>query len=124
MKTLRLLPQEKQLKATTLARYKELLIRIDAALSNMKLSAIQSDRTLLPHHLMAFYDNPEESGIRQDIKYTPLPAFPFREQFKRECGSNASEVDNRRFSSGHSAGTRKKVLPNVRECQPPRLTAH
>ena len=60
---------EKQLKATTLARYKELLIRINAALGNMKLSEIQ------PHHLMAYYDNLEESGVRQDIKYTPLPEF-------------------------------------------------
>ncbi len=60
---------EKQLKATTLARYRELLIRINAALGNMKISAIQ------PHHLMAFYDNLEESGIRQDLKYTPLPAL-------------------------------------------------
>lgn len=45
------------------------LIRINAALGNMKLSAIQ------PNHLMAFYDNLEESGVRQDIKYTPLPEF-------------------------------------------------
>ncbi len=43
---------EKQLKATTLAWYKELLIRINSAFGNMKLSAIQ------PHNLIAFYDKP------------------------------------------------------------------
>lgn len=60
---------EKQLKATTLARYKELLLRINAAFGNMKLSAIQ------PHHLLAFYDNLAESGIRQDTKYSPKQEF-------------------------------------------------
>lgn len=60
---------EKQLKATTVARYKELLIRINAAFGNMKLSAIQ------PHHLLAFYDNLEESGVRKDVRYAPLPEF-------------------------------------------------
>jgi len=78
---------EKQLKATTVARYKELLIRINAAFGNMKLNAIQ------PHHLMAFYDNLEESGIRQDIKYKPLPAFGeiFREEkwAKERLGTRA-----------------------------------
>lgn len=56
---------EKQLRPTTLARYKALLVRILAAFGNMKISAIQ------PHHLNAFYDNLSESGIRADIKYTP-----------------------------------------------------
>ncbi len=87
---------EKQLKATTLARYKELLIRINAALGNMKISAIQ------PHHLMAFYDNLEESGIRQDIKYTPLPEFSdlfhsaklSKEGLAARAGIAASTVDN------------------------------
>ncbi len=78
---------EKQLKATTVARYKELLIRINAAFGNMKLNSIQ------PHHLMAFYDNLEESGIRQDIKYKPLPAFEeiFREEkwAKERLGARA-----------------------------------
>ncbi len=42
----------------------------------MKLNAIQ------PHHLMSFYDNLEESGIRQDIKYKTLPAF--KKIFRKE----------------------------------------
>ncbi len=56
-----------QLKATTLSRYKGLLKRINAFFGNMKLGEIQ------PHHLYTFYDNLRESGIRQDIKYTPTP---------------------------------------------------
>ena len=60
---------EKQLKATTLSRYKDMLKRINAALGNMKLKDIQ------PHHLYTFYDNLSESGIRADIKYTSRVDF-------------------------------------------------
>ncbi|MBQ9948510.1 MAG: tyrosine-type recombinase/integrase, partial [Oscillospiraceae bacterium] len=60
---------EKQLRPTTLSRYKDMLKRINAALGNMKISAIQ------PHHLLAFYDNLAESGVRADIKYTPCEGF-------------------------------------------------
>ncbi|MGN0678677.1 MAG: tyrosine-type recombinase/integrase, partial [Oscillospiraceae bacterium] len=104
---------EKQLKATTLARYKELLIRINAALGNMKLSAIQ------PHHLMAFYDNLEESGIRQDIKYTPLPAFS--EQFYSTKLSKQGLASR----AGIAASTIDSALKgnNIRKVSAERLSA-
>lgn len=104
---------EKQLKTTTLARYKELLIRITAALGNMKLSEIQ------PHHLMAFYDNLEESGIRQDIKYAPLPAFS--ELFNAEKLSKQGLASR----SGVAASTIDSALKgnNIRKTSAERISA-
>ena len=104
---------EKQLKATTLARYKELLIRITAALGNMKLSEIQ------PHHLMAFYDNLEENGIRQDIKYAPLPAFS--ELFNAEKLSKQGLASR----SGVAASTIDSALKgnNIRKTSAERISA-
>ena len=58
---------EKQLEPRTVARYKDLLVRINAALGNMKLADIQ------PYHLQEFYNNLAEKGIRADIKYQPAP---------------------------------------------------
>lgn len=54
---------EKQLKEKTLARYRNLLKRILPAIGHIRLEQLQ------PHHLMRFYDNLEESGIRADVKY-------------------------------------------------------
>lgn len=104
---------EKQLKATTLARYKELLIRINAALGNMKLGAIQ------PHHLMAFYDNLEESGIRQDIKYTPLPQFAVQFQSERHTKEGLAK------SAKISAATIDSALKgnNIRRTSAERISA-
>ncbi|EEG30278.1 DNA-binding helix-turn-helix protein [[Clostridium] methylpentosum DSM 5476] len=53
---------EKHLKAKTIAHYNELLKRILPALGHIKLDKLQ------PHHLIQFYDNLSESGIREDIK--------------------------------------------------------
>lgn len=57
---------EKQLKRRTVARYREHLERINLAIGHLKLDKIQ------PVHLMKFYDNLAESGVRNDIKYTPI----------------------------------------------------
>ena len=51
------------LRPTTLDRYKSMLPRINAALGHMKLEKIQ------PHHLLSFYKNLAEKGIREDKKY-------------------------------------------------------
>lgn len=55
---------EKQLRATTLERYKSMLPRTNAAIGHLHLEKIQ------PHHLIAFYNNLAEEGIRKDTKYT------------------------------------------------------
>lgn len=54
---------EKQLRPKTLARYRSLMPRINAAIGHIRLSKLQ------PHHLMAFYDNLAEAGVREDTKY-------------------------------------------------------
>lgn len=52
-----------QLKATTLKRYSDCLIRINQAIGHIKLSKLQ------PQHLNKFYLNLQETGIRTDTKY-------------------------------------------------------
>ncbi len=61
---------EKQLEARTLFRYKELLEkRIIPALGHIKLQKLQ------PTHLLEFYNNLQESGIREDRVYTLKPNY-------------------------------------------------
>ena len=59
----------KQLKAKTLYDYKRMRPRITAGLGHLKVSKIK------PAHLMAFYDNLEEKGIRQDSSFTATTAL-------------------------------------------------
>ena len=58
---------EKQLKETSITGYKDLMPRIIQALGHIKLSRLQ------PHHLMEFYNNLSEGGIRLDTKYKAVP---------------------------------------------------
>ncbi len=60
---------EKHLKAKTISRYKELIKRIDVALGHIRIDRLQ------PHHLIEFYNNLEETGIRADTKYKPTTDF-------------------------------------------------
>lgn len=60
---------EKQLKFKTLSRYRSMMGRINAAIGHIKLDKIQ------PHHLLTFYDNLSESGMRCDIKYRCIVDF-------------------------------------------------
>lgn len=52
----------KQVRPTTFDRYKSMLPRINAAIGHIRLDRLQ------PHHLMQFYANLEEAGIREDNK--------------------------------------------------------
>ena len=60
---------EKQLKAKTIHVYKSLLPRITAAIGHIKLCRLQ------PHHLMEFYNNLGEKGIRLDTRYKSCSDF-------------------------------------------------
>ena len=61
---------EKQLAPKTLHRYKDMLkSRILPALGHHKLAKLQ------PTHLLQFYENLGEDGIRRDIKYSVKPEF-------------------------------------------------
>lgn len=56
----------KQLRSKTVAQYEALLPRINAAMGHLKIEKIQ------PHHLLSFYNNLAEKGIRLDTKYTAI----------------------------------------------------
>ena len=55
---------EKQLAPKTLNRYKEMLVRINAAIGHVRLDRLQ------PHHIIELYDNLAEEGIKDDTNYT------------------------------------------------------
>ena len=59
----------KQLKAKTLYDYRRMRGRISAGLGHLKVSKIK------PAHVMAFYDNLEEKGVRRDSTYTATKAL-------------------------------------------------
>lgn len=54
---------ETQLKAKTIARYQEMIGRINEAIGHIRLDRLQ------PHHLLEFYTNLGEEGVRADSKY-------------------------------------------------------
>lgn len=60
---------EKQLKAKTVYDYRRMRPRITTGLGHMKVCDIK------PAHLMAFYNNLEEQGVRQDSTFTATPAL-------------------------------------------------
>ena len=60
---------EKQLKERTLQGYKGHMPRILKALGHIRLAKLQ------PHHIMEFYNNLAEEGVREDIRYKPVSNF-------------------------------------------------
>jgi integrase len=60
---------EKRLQPKTIYEYKGLLDRVLPALGHLKLDKIR------PNHLMEFYSNLSEVGLRRDIKHIALPAL-------------------------------------------------
>lgn len=60
---------EKKLKPKTVYNYRRLVPRISAGLGQLKVCQVK------PAHLMAFYSNLEEQGVREDSTYTATPAL-------------------------------------------------
>ena len=60
---------EKKLKPKTVYDYRRLVPRISAGLGQLKVCQVK------PSHLMAFYSNLEEQGVREDSAYTASPAL-------------------------------------------------
>lgn len=60
---------EKKLKPKTVYNYRKLVPRISAGLGQLKVCQVK------PAHLMAFYSNLEEQGVREDSTYTATPAL-------------------------------------------------
>ncbi len=54
---------EKQLRPTTVAGYRKMMPRINAAMGHIRLEKLQ------PHHLMSFYANLSESGVRKVTRW-------------------------------------------------------
>ena len=59
----------KNCKKTTYNRYSKILVRINQSLGHKMIGEIQ------PQHLLEFYENLQEGGVRGDTKYKPLPGF-------------------------------------------------
>lgn len=87
---------EKQLRATTLTGYKAMLPRINAAFGKMKIADIR------PPHLLAFYDNLGDEGVRGDELFTPTELvgelaaekFPTRKAFYTAAGISKKTSQN------------------------------
>ena len=77
---------EKQLKPQTVADYRSLLPRVNDALGHLALEKIQ------PRHILAFYDNLAEAGIRSDTKYACRYDFA---QLLKERGESAWHLAHR-----------------------------
>lgn len=60
---------QRNLAPTTLQSYKIILNRILPAIGHIKLSKLQ------PHHLIQFYNNLDEEGVRLDGRFTPTKAL-------------------------------------------------
>lgn len=54
---------EKQLRPSTIARYKDILVTVNSALGNVRLDRLQ------PKHLIQYYNDISKSGIRRDSVY-------------------------------------------------------
>lgn len=86
---------ENQLQPKTLFRYKEMLnLRIIPALGHIKLDKLQ------PTHLLEFYNNPSENGIRLDYKYKLNP----------ELATLLKDVDSIAAKSGVDKRTVAKII--------------
>lgn len=93
----------KQLKAKTLYDYRRMRGRISAGLGHLKVSKIK------PAHVMAFYNNLEEKGVRRDSTYTATKAL--LKLLPR--GTRGELAKQGRDRSGHHAdGLRRQA------CQP------
>ena len=89
---------KKQLAPKTLHRYEDMLnSRILPALGHNKLDKLQ------PTHLLQFYDNLGEDGIRRDVKYSVKPEFNDLMKLKKLRVIDLSRM------SGISDGTIRRV---------------
>ena len=77
---------EKQLRPTTIAGYRWALKRTLPAIGHIRLDKLR------PHHLMTFYDNLAESGIREDTLYRCSVDF---KAFLREQHTTAVQLAER-----------------------------
>lgn len=80
---------EKQLRPKTIARYKELIKRINAVIGHIQLEKLQ------PTHLIRFYDSLQNEGVRADTKYksrTSIDVIIKQHGYTLERFANAASV--------------------------------
>lgn len=102
---------EKNCKKKTVARYKVLMERIDTALGHLQLEKLH------PHHLLEFYKNLQEGGVRGDGKFKPIDGFDKILQEKHlthlkvadTAGVSISVLKSCSASRNVTAGSAKKV---------------
>lgn len=98
---------QRSLKDRTTYDYEGLCPRINAALGHLKVKNVK------PAHLMAFYNNLTEEGVRLDSSYTASKALLDKlPKGKRKAVREQSGVSERTFASlcGGSAVSRKTAL--------------
>ena len=103
---------EKQLRPTTVARYRLLMPRINAAIGHIRLDKLQ------PHHLMEFYDNLSEAGVREDARYHSTIDFKSllkkrnitKRDFAKQAGVSVYVLDSGTRGDNISATSANKIL--------------
>lgn len=94
---------EVNLAPKTLARYKDLLKRVYTGIGHIKLSKLQ------PHHLIEFYNNLSEEGIRLDRKYKANEnIIPLLRENKKEIAKEC-ELNSRTISAIADGGVTMQV---------------
>ncbi len=94
----------RQLKAKTVEGYKALMGRINAAIGHISLDKLQ------PLHLMEFYKNLSENGIRQDIRYKATPLFMETMKHNRLTVAKLSELSGVSTSTITSCRLERAVM--------------
>lgn len=106
---------EPQLKPYTVYGYRHLVPRVSAAIGHLKLSKIR------PTHIMAFYDNLAEAGVRADGLWAPLPALieqlpkGQREQFAGRAGVGVRTIHSLCAGKAVSEATADKVAAALQQ---------
>lgn len=94
---------ESELEPKTVFRYKEMLVsRIIPCIGHIKLDKLQ------PHHLLDFYENLREAGIRLDNKYIALPKLV---ELIKSKNLTISELSTLSSVSNQTLGSMLKFQP-------------
>lgn len=103
--------KKNDLRPKTYARYLSMLPRINAAIGHMRLDRIQ------PTHLLTFYENLAEGGIRADTKYKSLVDLKqyiadnnlSKAAFARKCGLQVTSLSGVVKGGNCNIGTAEKI---------------
>jgi integrase len=110
-----------QIRATTIQRYRKLLPRINAAIGHMKLEKIQ------PQHLLSFYQNLAEIGIRTDTKYKTtgdlLALIKARKRSMKSISDESGISINTVYTAVHGKNVEKETAEKISAALDEPLTA-